>query len=155
MHFITVLTGKNRSEPMGILDQISSPKLEPKNYLQINQAGIPSFLNIYHLFTKNSRGDSSVLFAYLFLLLFGQIENIYKVMQDSLHFVFSKGTQKQLFKEESAPIFHGGSPKISLQSDIFCCSLEYLLIRWRWPTFYMLCMTCPCLRRKDQLSADW
>ena len=32
------------------------------------------------------RGDSSVLFAYLLLLLFSQIDNIYKVEQDSLYF---------------------------------------------------------------------
>ena len=32
------------------------------------------------------RGDSSVLFAYSFLLLFGQFENIYKVEQDFLYF---------------------------------------------------------------------
>ena len=33
------------------------------------------------------RGTSSVLFAYSFLLLFGQIDNIYKVEQDSLYFL--------------------------------------------------------------------
>ena len=30
-------------------------------------------------YIKYTRGSSSVLFAYLFLLLFGQIGNIYKV----------------------------------------------------------------------------
>ena len=34
----------------------------------------------------NVRGSSSVLFAYSFLLLFGQFDNIYKVEQDSLYF---------------------------------------------------------------------
>ena len=33
-----------------------------------------------------SRGSSSVLFAYSFLLQFGQIDNIYKVKQNSLYF---------------------------------------------------------------------
>ena len=33
-----------------------------------------------------SWGSSSVLFAYSFLLLFGQFDNIYKVEQDSLYF---------------------------------------------------------------------
>ena len=32
------------------------------------------------------RGSSSVLFAYSFLLLFGQFDNIYKVEQNSLYF---------------------------------------------------------------------
>ena len=36
--------------------------------------------------TRPNRGSSSVLFAYLFLLLFGQIGNIYMVEQDSLYF---------------------------------------------------------------------
>ena len=35
---------------------------------------------------RYDRGSSSVLFAYLFLLLFGQIGNIHKVEQDSLYF---------------------------------------------------------------------
>ena len=39
------------------------------------------------------KGDSSVLFAYLFLLLFGQIDNIYKVERDSLYF-FLEGAFK-------------------------------------------------------------
>ena len=34
----------------------------------------------------SGRGDSSVIFAYSFLLIFGQIDNIYKVEQDSLYF---------------------------------------------------------------------
>ena len=40
----------------------------------------------FHQPTNVIRGNSSVLFAYLFLLLFGQIDNIYKVEQDSLYF---------------------------------------------------------------------
>ena len=35
---------------------------------------------------ESTRGSSSVLFAYSFLLLFGQFDNIYKVEQDSLYF---------------------------------------------------------------------
>ena len=42
------------------------------------------------------RGDSSVLFAYWFLLLFGQIDNICKVKQDSLYFFFSRGDSRSL-----------------------------------------------------------
>ena len=55
------------------------------------------------------RGDSSVLFAYLFLLLFGQIDNIYKVEQDSLYF-FLKGGFKgiYLFKRKKLyPLYCG------------------------------------------------
>ena len=40
--------------------------------------------NIQHN-VQTISGDFSVLFAYLFLLLFGQIDNIYKVEQDSLY----------------------------------------------------------------------
>ena len=46
------------------------------------------------------RGSSSVLFAYSFLLLFGQIDNIYKVEQDSLYFFFLRGIQGHLFKRK-------------------------------------------------------
>ena len=35
---------------------------------------------------NSTRGSSSVLFAYSFLLQFGQIDNIYKVQQDWLYF---------------------------------------------------------------------
>ena len=45
-------------------------------------------------------GDSSVLFAYLFLLLFGQIDNIYKVEQDSLNFYFLEGGFKGIYLRE-------------------------------------------------------
>ena len=45
------------------------------------------------------RGSSSVLFAYLFLLLFGQIGNIYKVEQDSLYF-FLEGAFKGIYLRE-------------------------------------------------------
>ena len=44
-------------------------------------------------------GSSSVLFAYLFLLLFGQIGNIYKVEQDSLYF-FLEGAFKGIYLRE-------------------------------------------------------
>ena len=46
-----------------------------------------------------SRGSSSVLFAYLFLLLFGQIDNIYKVEQDSLY-LFLEGGFKGIYLRE-------------------------------------------------------
>ena len=41
---------------------------------------------VYIYFRYVSRGSSSVLFAYSFLLLFGQFDNMYKVEQDSLYF---------------------------------------------------------------------
>ena len=44
-------------------------------------------------------GSSSVLFAYSFLLLFGQIDNIYKVEQDSLYF-FLKGDSRAFISEK-------------------------------------------------------
>ena len=48
---------------------------------------------------KGYRGSSSVLFAYLFLLLFGQIGNIYKVEQESLYF-FLEGAFKGIYLRE-------------------------------------------------------
>ena len=45
------------------------------------------------------RGSSSVLFAYSFLLLFGQIGNIYKVEQDSLFF-FLEWSFKDIYLRE-------------------------------------------------------
>ena len=60
---------------------------------------ISNIINVINLInTENTplnklRGGSSVLFAYLFLLLFGQIDNIYKVEQDSLYF-FLKGDSR-------------------------------------------------------------
>ena len=50
-------------------------------------------------YIKYTRGSSSVLFAYLFLLLFGQIGNIYKVEQDSLYF-FLEGAFKGIYLRE-------------------------------------------------------
>ena len=47
----------------------------------------------------NIRGSSSVLFAYSFLLLFGQFDNIYKVEQDSLYF-FLEGGFKGIYLRE-------------------------------------------------------
>ena len=106
-----------------------------------------------------SWGGSSVLFAYSFLLLFGRIDKIYKGEQDSLYIFSWRGIQGHLFNrkkfylfvcgfrdmffEGSAPTFHGGSPRNSLQSDMFlwealeipynqtcfCSGLEYLFIR--------------------------
>ena len=46
-----------------------------------------SYYTKVYKFGRPYGGDSSVLFAYLFLLLFGQIDNIYKVKEDSLYFV--------------------------------------------------------------------
>ena len=48
-----------------------------------------SFLACTSLSTN--RGSSSVLFAYSFLLLFGQFDNVYKVEQDSLYFFLEGG----------------------------------------------------------------
>ena len=45
------------------------------------------------------RGDSSVLFTYLFLLLIGRIDNIYKVEQDCLY-VFLEGGFKWNYLRE-------------------------------------------------------
>ena len=53
------------------------------------------------------RGSSSALFAYSFLLLFGQIDNIYKVEQDSLYF-FQEGIQEHLFKRKKFYPFECG-----------------------------------------------
>ena len=55
---------------------------------------------------------------------------------------------------ESAPTFHWGSPRNSLQSDIFWFG-PGIFIRWMQPTFDILCLTCPCQHRNDQLSASW
>ena len=46
------------------------------------------------------RGSSSVLFAYSFLLQFGQIDHIYKVEQDSLYFFFLEGGSKGIYLRE-------------------------------------------------------
>ena len=46
------------------------------------------------------RGSSRVLFAYSFLLLFGQIDNIYKVEQNSLYF-FLEGGFKGIYLRET------------------------------------------------------
>ena len=47
------------------------------------------------------RVDFSVLCAYLFLLMFGQIDNIYKVEQDSLYFFsFLEGGFKGIYLRE-------------------------------------------------------
>ena len=43
------------------------------------------------------RLDSSVLFAYLFILLFGQIDNIKKVEQDSLFLFLEGGCKRKKF----------------------------------------------------------
>ena len=91
------------------------------------------------------RGSSSVLFAYLFLLIFGQIDNIYKVEQDSLYFFLEGGfkgiylrernfnlsyvVSEIRFFEGSAPIFHGEALGIIYNETLFCSGLEYLFIR--------------------------
>ena len=61
-------------------------------YTMYNKS-IVNMMGYYVLRLVYSRGSSSVLFAYLFLLLFGQIDNIYKVEQDSLYF-FVKGNSR-------------------------------------------------------------
>ena len=60
---------------------------------------IVNMMGYYVLRLVYSRGSSSVLFAYLFLLLFGQIDNIYKVEQDSLYF-FCEGEFKGIYLRE-------------------------------------------------------
>ena len=47
------------------------------------------------------REDSSVLFAYLFLLLFGQTVNIYKVEHDSLFFFLERGSKGIYLRERN------------------------------------------------------
>ena len=47
-----------------------------------------------------TRGDSSIVFAYLFLVLFGQIDNIYKVEQDSLYFFLERGSKGNYLREK-------------------------------------------------------
>ena len=45
------------------------------------------------------QGDFSVVFAYLFLLLFGQTDNIYKVEQDFMDF-FLEGKFRSVYLSE-------------------------------------------------------
>ena len=45
--------------------------------------------------------SASVLFAYLFLLLFGQIDHIYKVKQDSLYFFLEGGFKRNYLRERN------------------------------------------------------
>ena len=52
------------------------------------------------IYISISPESSSVLFAYSFLLLFGQFENIYKVKQDSLYFFFLEGGFKGIYLRE-------------------------------------------------------
>ena len=59
-------------------------------------------------------------------LLEGGFKGIYlRERNFTLSYVVS---EKRIF-EGSAPTFHGGSPRNSLQSDIFCSGLKYLFIR--------------------------
>ena len=43
----------------------------------------------------------------------------------------------------------------SLQLDIYGSGLEYLFFKRMQPTFDMLCHTCLCHHKNDQLSARW
>ena len=105
-----------------------------------------------------STGDSSVSFASLFLIYIWQINNIYKVEQDSLYFFFFKGDKKKsdsLFNGWGIfgriyPFISCGSPRNSLQSDISVEAWNILLIRWY--SFQMLCLACPCHLINDQFS---
>ena len=97
------------------------------------------------------RGSSSVLFAYLFLLLFGQIGNICKVEQDSLY-CFLEGAFKGIYlRERNFTLSYVGTPRMWFQryeflkdpplhfmgkalgilynQTFFCSGLEYLFIR--------------------------
>ena len=62
--------------------------------------------------------------------------------------------QRYDFFEGSAPTFHGGSPRNSLQSDIFLFGPGIFIYQMNAAYFYMLCLTCPCHHRNDQLSAS-
>ena len=55
--------------------------------------------NRFEIISRIPRGSSSVSFAYLFLLVFGQIGNIYKVKQDYLYFVL-EGAFKGIYLRE-------------------------------------------------------
>ena len=52
-----------------------------------------------HLAFFTCNGASNVLFAYLFLLLFGKIDNIHKIEQDSFYF-FLEGGFKGIYLRE-------------------------------------------------------
>ena len=52
-----------------------------------------------------SMGDSSVLYAYLFLSLFGQVDNIYKVEQDSLYFFLQGGFRGNFKGKQNSPFY--------------------------------------------------
>ena len=96
-------------------------------------------------------------------LLFGQIDNIYKVEQNSLYFLFEGGFKGKYlrgkkftlsyvvseirFFKDPPPIFH-----VSTITLVFVGGLEYLFIRRQLPTLICLCLTCPCLCRNDHLS---
>ena len=113
----------------------------------------------------NATGDSSVLYTYLFLLLFGKIDNIYKIEQDSLYF-FLVGDSRAFKRKKFNPFvcgfqrynflkdFMGEALGILYNQTFFCSGLEYLFIRRMQPTFDMLCLTCPCHPRNDQLSSS-
>ena len=86
------------------------------------------------------RGSSSVLFAYLFLLPFGQIGNIYKVEQDSLYFFLEGGFKGIYLREKNFTLsyvvlkdphlhFMGKALGILYNQTFFCSGLEYLFIR--------------------------
>ena len=68
---------------LDLVNIINLAKLQKKQIGKLNTRTSPS---VYA-----TRGDSSVLFAYLLLSLFGQIDNINKVDQDSLIFFLEVG----------------------------------------------------------------
>ena len=74
-----------------------------RNYPVVSQSltGLCNLVGPHNLL--NCRGDSSVLLAYLFLLLFGigKTDNIYKVKQDSLYFFFLNGDSRGIISENA------------------------------------------------------
>ena len=63
--------------------------------------------------------------------------------------------QRYEFLKDPPLHFMGEALGILYNQTFFCSGLEHLFIRWMQPTFYMLCLTCPCHHRNDQLSASW
>ena len=72
-------------------------------YVSVETSKCEHNVNIAILLKSSCRGgcqgDSSVLFAYLFLLLFGKIDNIYKVEQDYLY-CFLEANSRGIIQEK-------------------------------------------------------
>ena len=57
--------------------------------------------------------------------------------------------------EGSTPTFHGGSPRNSLQSDIFLFNPWNIYLSDECSLLLICYLTCSCHQRNDQLSASW